>query len=247
MKLIFRLDFPISYDLFDSSGKIIRILNEQFPGYWAQVGETRDARRVTGNTRDDDAGTIRLINVEPTAIHGSLEDRSGISFKEISECEYMEKCDATVTEVLRTFKVTDLTRLGLRLFCTDTYGDRFENPLRKFLNFTDREKTSEFEDEIGTLSDASFTFEGTSEDDVLFRISFGPGEKTDLQKVFNEIRVDELEESTHLSHHLIADIDMYERDFSFAGNSLKRWARSKWRLAENFLDLCARHMIEGKG
>jgi len=246
VKLIFRVDYRVNYEFLDRPGRILKVLNENIPGYWSEVGEARDTRSISGRWRHPTNSAYRQISVEPKAIWGLFEDFEGLDLADVPNSTFFTNASETLVDIFKMLGISDLLRSGLRMSCIEDFGGRFEHPSKNFLTFLDKEDVQNFESKIGAIEDVSFTFVGHTQDKIGYRVTFGPGADSDLGSIFEHAEVPTVSEEPTRPHHLTADMDFFETNFSFAGLNLKKWANTKWPLANDLMDLAKNKMMLGR-
>jgi len=243
-RIVFRLDFPINYEVFNKPGDIIRMLKETGEDLWSEITEGQP-RRISGRATKEDGTYFHQLSVEPASIHGSMEVLKGIEWDAAPNCQFLEASSAVVSEVISSFGLDVIDRCGLRIYATEFFGEKFPNPLERFQGFIEKEFLNSFQKSAGNLEDMSFLFEGKAEDEIEYRVLMGPGARGDLRKFFENLKTPEPNEDEPLTHHISADMDFYERGFSLGGSSLYKWSVMKWELAAAVMNMSLERMTKG--
>ena len=234
LRLIFRLDFSTNYGLIDSPGSIVRILDNVPEKFWDRLGDGRVAHSIAGQYSS--SSEYRNLSVEPQSINGSLEFRDGWDLSKIQRNQVFSELSRLVNELTGHFDIRNVDRYGIRFFVCERLGEKFDSSFEKFQELFTKEFRTNIEDEIGKTSDISVVLEGETNSSIKYRVSFGPYAPKDVGNILNNVPFPEIDELELPSYHLTADIDLYEQDFSLAGRTLEKWARTKLAVANSFLD-----------
>ncbi|MDX5333500.1 MAG: hypothetical protein LPK58_05585 [Gammaproteobacteria bacterium] len=238
-RVIFRFDFKANFEIVDRPGEIMRILDDVSDGFWDELREASQNRRIMAVYKKAERERVaRFIAVEPTAIYGVMESMAGWPLEDLeaNRVESFRVLLRLVTKLFERFQITDLSRAGLRLIHLGTPLDRIERLRSVFRQKVATEVSSHIEKNLGEIADFGFGFEGMNEDKIHYRVSFGPYLDQESQKWFQEFGADFTAEG---DPNLIFDLDLFEHDISLPSGSAARWMRPLFARAKASL-----HSIE---
>jgi hypothetical protein len=236
VKLIWRLDYPVSYAYLDSRGTALNILSNTVENFWDVLGDGQANMSFLARTNKDDR--FRTLSIEPTIISGAIEWGSGIELDRALQDASFRGVDRIVRELLKLFEVKALLRAGVRVMCTEKFADGRRPSRERFLNLIDGELRKKAEVAVGPIQDLGIIFEGQSIDHVSYRATFGPYDKKNVEQILEKKPSDTEYEMLGASD-LFFDIDLFETNFSFAEHSLFRWATTKVAKAVDFIAMCS--------
>jgi hypothetical protein len=243
IKLIWRLDYPISYAYLDKRGAALNILTNTVEKFWDVIGDGQVNMSFVARTDKDDC--FRTFSLETNNINGSIEWRTGIDLNRALQDASFRAVDRIVREHLKLFEIKALARAGVRVMCTEKFADGRRHSHERFLNLIDGELRKKTEAGVGPIQDAGITFEGETTDHFYYRATFGPYEKKNVELML-EKKPTAAEYEVLGEADLFFDIDLFEKNFSFVEHSLFRWANTKVAKAIDFIALCSGKPPKGK-
>jgi hypothetical protein len=236
IKLVWRLDYGVSFAYLDSRGAALNALSNTVEKFWQVVGD--GPTNMGFAARADRDGKFRTFSLEPTNMSGAIEWPSGIDLDRVLQDESFRGVDRIVRELLRICEVKSLSRAGIRVTCVGQFADGRRAAHQRFLGLIDKEFREKSEASIGPIRDIGFTFEGESLDHVSYRAIFGPYDKKNAQQTLVEKKPTPEQYELLDKSDVFLDIDLFETNFSFAEHSLYRWANTKVAKAVEFVAIC---------
>ena len=223
-RLIFRLDFPYSYEFLDRQGTAIRIMQTGRGDIWDTVGEDPTRHSIIGEKRTEHS--FYNLAFEPTTINGVWEDASGLEVSRIIENEIFRLYDDKVREFTKEFNIISVARAGIRLYCADLVGWGSANVTR-FSQLVRGSLSTSIQSTLGTVEDIGIHFVGLSDDGIRYNLNRGPLAEADIIKFYSRFILTPEQRASFLKNDLAADIDLFETNISFREHSLARWSRTK--------------------
>ena len=237
-RLIFRLDYPLNYGIIDGGGQALSVLRSGREQFWDNVGMSPQHKSFTVSSSSSTAYSD--MTVEPTNINGSFEISDGVDLDGIQDHETFGLFDTVLTDFCQRFEIEDLDRCGLRIVCLASFSDAPVGSLEVYRRaFFRAEALDPVEASVAdqSITDLAIVLNGKAQDGVEYRITFGPHKETDLDRfLFQHLRPSDEQKALFGGYHLAADIDFFERNFSFRGLTLSRWSRTKWPLSRGLID-----------
>jgi hypothetical protein len=237
IKLIWRLDYPISYTYLDKRGAALKVLNDTVERFWDVIAEGQNSTSLTARTEKEDA--FRVFSLETNNMNGAIEWRRGTDLSRALQDASFRAVDRIVLELLRLLDIRALTRAGLRVMCTEKFADGRSGAHKRIFALVDGELRKSTEAGVGSIKDVAITFEGETTDHFNYRAIFGPYDKKNVEQAL-EKKPTEAEYKILGEPDLFFDIDLFETNFSFAEHTLFRWANTKVAKATNFIALCTK-------
>lgn len=243
MRLLFRIDYQVNYKIMDQLGEILGIVQISAPKYWQTVGESRGNRSAVLQRKDSSIPLTANFTVDISSIGGTLELPEGADWDSRTIAEYVKYSSVAVAGIMNKYQMMALSRIGLRVVIFD-YDEIIRNNRRApFETLADRTFLRDFENSFGTISDLALTLEGKTPSNVHYRLSAGPGSPSDILR-HQLIPPESYDPPADISQHqLTADIDMFESDISFVGNTLEAWSRTKWPIAKDMIAFTKRQIL----
>jgi hypothetical protein len=109
-KLIWRLDFNVSYVYLDKRGTALNAMQNTVKDFWDVVADGTVHSSYTGTTTREDY--FRGISVEPNSLNGELEWTSGLDLSRVLKDESFRGTDKVLREVLKVFDIKSVGRSG---------------------------------------------------------------------------------------------------------------------------------------
>lgn len=204
-RLIFRLDYPISYQLIDNLGKVSDFVYKAFdglPDVQKEVNLDINKRRIDASASKKDESGIKLT-VELQSLHGSIDFKDSVPTTEIRK-HFGVKIIHDVIDILGLESLEYFNRFGIRcLFLVENKKFTFETINTYILK---QEKI---------LSKSFFACKFSPEDSMIrivgakdiygLGVSFGPYKKEEAARHFLI--------SPSVSEALILDIDLFTVKF----------------------------------
>ncbi len=240
IRLIWRLDFEVSYAYLDRRGSALKILAETNKGFWDNCGPGRVPLSFAAEKLEEDQ-SFTMFSWEMTNLNGSTEWPTGLEMSRLFESPIMRGIDRIVRDALKLGEVRVLSRAGVRLFGTEKFAKPSE---RSAMERVGRLTNAQFKDgltaTVGPPKDVAFIYEGADADGLGYRVQFGPYDPKNPTMMFLRpwgTLPEALDEND-----LFFDIDIYEQNFSFLEHSLFRWASTKVSKAASFVEFCAKNI-----
>lgn len=223
-RLIFRLDFQRpNFDIIDSPGTVMRILNEMGEKYWPEFQDDSINRKVVTTNNDKEKGTFRQMTVEPTAVTFSFESTVGISINSLDTDETIVALFKGVNALCDNFKINEIERAGIRFTILSSVkeGNPSLEPL--FGVLVDSRLVSNVTSHLGNIKDFGLSFDGEASDKLSFHCHFGPYGPGEAKKRFTPTTAKKMEEDGAPAN-IIFDIDLYEAKFAMTVSAAK-WSK----------------------
>jgi hypothetical protein len=236
VKLIWRLDYGVSYAYIDRRGAALNILSNTVEKFWDAIGDGQIPMSFVARTDKDEH--FRTCSLETTNVNGSIEWRTGIELGRALQDVSFRGADRIVRELLKILEIKSLSRAGIRVLCTEKFADGRRAAHERVLQLINAELRKKTESAVGLIRDTGIIFEGETADRFNYRATFGPYEKKNIELVLEK-------KPTAAEHELLGeadlffDIDLFETNFSFTEHSLFRWANTKVAKAIDFIALCS--------
>ena len=233
-KLIFRLDFEPNFNIVDSTGKILRLLQEAGKRkHWPDLGETAEKHSISGRNISKEEGWLTSITIDPVAISGHIESLQGIPIEKIEDSKPVSRLFKITNEFRREFHINNLKRTGFRLFLFEENPKVNKKNVKKaFLHLFDKDLINSLSEVLGTFTDSGIGFDGTHDDGIQFHLHWGPYTQGELKR--------HLQEFGQLYKHcdtdpfksqddgliVTVDIDFFEKDHQLhETTSFAKWCR----------------------
>jgi hypothetical protein len=238
IRLLWRLDFDVSYPYIDKRGLALQALTDTVEGFWTTVGPATLPLSFAAEKIEQDVSHT-VFSWEMNNLNGSIEWPLGIDIERIFESPLVRATDRIVREALKVADVRFLNRAGIRVFCVERFatpkeGSSAVERLSRLVVEPFREGLART---LGGTNDFALVYEGTAEDGLGYRLQFGPYFRKNPEMIFSKKWGDLIEPLD--ANDLILDIDIYETKFSFAEHSLFRWGSTKVAKAASFMKFCA--------
>lgn len=221
-RVIFRLDFPPSFDIIDAPGAVMRILDPDSEGFWDQLQDVTAKRLISAEKLSQDGAEFRKVTVEPTTIVLELERANGIGESRFEHDSVLETLLQKVQAVCEAYKIKKLRRAGIRFYYLPKSNQTSEASLQLHQSLVRNEFLSAVRRSVGATKDFGLQFDGEHEDGVSFHLRFGPYFKTEARKYFE--KVSESIPGDEISR--ICDLDLFENNFEM-GTRIHPWVKSQ--------------------
>jgi hypothetical protein len=221
IRVIWRLDFNVSYAYLDSLGTALRILVETIPGFLPTLSEGMGNRSFLGERRRK--GEYTTISVEPAALVGSMEWTEGVDLARVFNQENFRNCDKIAKAILAHSKVTLVNRAGIRFyFFVRQPGFLEDNSLHEM--FIPSAVLSKSKRTLGPPSDVGVVVEGIRKDNLSYRANFGPGAFKNFNLSMtpqpNISITEEQYKGLFGNYSIFCDLDIYENNFMLVEGSM---------------------------
>lgn len=221
-RLIFRLDFKLCYDIIDSPGSVMRLIDKTTEGFWSEMRESKHRRGVEGRFLSEDGNLMRLLTVEPNAIIATFETVEGVDFANLPTDESFVGLQKLANKVCEEYKIDLIRRAGIRTMYFNKLGakDAVYSAFRKFISSSLLDNT---EDTLGRINDYALVFDGDSDAGYKYHLTAGPLlSQEEMSRYFDHIGSKFVGKP---EFDFICDLDLYEQDFSLSKIPLTRWFR----------------------
>lgn len=207
-KIAFKIDFNLAHKVFNAPGELIKLIAAAENGFFNDFQENQGEREITGVARSDDKSL--KISIKPNHIYFVYECLEGISPKEIAtHPEFILLCN-TAESLRRFVEVKEVARIGMRFWCYHGYPVTHAAMVNAFEKLLLPEFQSLLNKRVGKPQDFGIYVDGIAEDDIAYKLHFGPYHSNEAKKFINSItKVFELKSENYNS---LTDIDFYELD-----------------------------------
>jgi hypothetical protein len=236
IKLIWRLDYPVSYAYIDGRGRALKAISETVADFWDKSGD--GALHMSFAARHTTEDTLRTLSLDPTCLNGTFEWRCGTELSSVLRSEQFRAVDRIARELLKTAEIRKVVRAGVRFFCLERYADGRGNAYDRTLSLLHEPLRTNAGATLGPITDLAITLEGTAEDKVSYRAVHGPYERKNVDLVLEAKPTEDQYKLLEVSD-LFFDIDLFENNFSFEEHSLFRWTSTKLEKALAFIKSCS--------
>lgn len=236
IKLIWRLDYKVSYAYIDARGTALRAISESVDRFWEVVGD--GVLQMSFAARHADEETLRTLSLETTSMNGSLEWRCGIDLARALSSEQFRGIDRITKEMLKVCQIRSVVRAGVRIFALERYADGRKDALKRTLALIDNGLRTKIGSSLGPISDVGVVLEGTTPDKVNYRVVHGPYDKKNVEQTL-EKKPTEDQYRQLADFDLFFDIDLFESNFSFEEHTLFRWTETKIAKATDLIEVCS--------
>lgn len=237
IRIIWRLDYKVSYAYLDSLGTAVRILSETVPGFLPSLSEGMANHSLMAERRGQ--GDYTSIAVESAAMVGSMEWTEGIELNRVLGHDTFRNCDKIANALLATFQIKLINRAGIRFIFTEY---RSGLPRLKSLHesYVESNIFGIFLKTLGNVKDVGITVEGEREDKLSYRAYIGPLVFKNVLAMMspqhtssNPISEDKYKD-LFAKFDTFCDLDIYENNFMMMESSIFRWAKTKLDIAVEF-------------
>ncbi|WP_298254724.1 hypothetical protein [Bradyrhizobium sp.] len=231
IRLFWRLDYEPSYAFMDRRGTALQILKDHVEGYWQQVADGTIQTSFVGKSSSPEHA--RQLSLEPTSMNGSMDWPAGLEVGRVLESPEFRKLDRLVKALIDHCEIRLLKRAGVRTFSVEQLSPRADARETIVASISSGMRRV-IEEKIGKINDLAYVFEGKGDDDLGYRVQFGPYEKKNAEMTLQR-QLTEEEAKVLSGNDLFFDIDLFENNISFAEHSLGRWARTKLEKTSDLL------------
>lgn len=227
-KVVIRLDFARAcFTLLDKVGSICdKIADIPDPKgdseqrFFQQIQESANIRVYSGQRKTGDESEYVLLQLGPSFLACHWEIAEGIRFEDFGRDERVQRLLRFAYELLTDLKITKFARAGVRFHCLEGFApDRNVDAISKKI---DEQLLTTISAAVGKPNDFAFSMNGKGEDDLLYRLSFGPyfPANESLQFFGNVAAAMKSREGDSLYF----DLDIYEEQVTLHVNPSK-WAQ----------------------
>jgi hypothetical protein len=202
-RVIFRIDFPPAFKLFNRWGDALELLNAN--KFWTQVGDTKDARMIVAERKEVDKGINHNLVLQVNNVNGSIEEHP------IKSLEEFNKAFADATQLVRLVEASAFARLGTRFMFLEA-TDTFEAARQAFASQLRGDYIALFQ---GELTDICLVTVHKDEDQYM-KISAGPIQRKEYVNWFN------IPDKIQIENGFIIDIDCYSFEYKFKTFDLRK-------------------------
>jgi hypothetical protein len=240
IRLLWRLDFDVSYPYLDKRGSALKVLTDTAEDFWTTVGPGTLPLSFAAEKLQADL-SYTVISWEMSNLNGSIEWPAGVEIDRIFESPLLKETDRIVREALKLAEVRFLNRAGIRVFCTERFPKAKEaSAVDSVSGLVAAQFREGLRNTLGRTDDFAMIYEGSSEDGLGYRAQFGPYLPKNPAAAFLR-QWGELTKPLD-ANDLFFDIDIFETKFSFAEHSLFRWGSTKVTKAASFVEFCAKNV-----
>jgi hypothetical protein len=241
--LIFRLDYKQNFEILNQPGTIMRIIsNEGGKKFWNEFQDSPQNRHIAATYLDDKKPSLfRQITVDPTTITFSIEFAPGIKLEKIGDNESFTGLSKIVKSLCNNFNIDEILRCGIRIIYFNSIGNNNPN-LKTYSNkFFDDKLLGVIEKSIGHPEDYGFSFDGTSNDNIKYRLRFGPYTKDEAKKYLEHVHENM---ANNCEFNFICDLDLYELKFSLAQRRPIAWSKPLLEKAQKLINGLENSLLE---
>ncbi|MER9411444.1 hypothetical protein [Mesorhizobium sp. M0589] len=231
IKILWRLDFDLSYAVYDKRGACVRTLLETVPDFLVKIGEARAQNRLTGET--DDSGQAIHISIDPSTISGAIEWPLGTALVGVLQHAAFRNVNKIASELMTIAEVAKVNRFGIRfivLIKSAALPQRFGSVDHMF----DHESSKSIREILGHIDDAAVTVEGKADDGLNYRVSYGPFAQKNIDMHLAKTK-DIIDADYYSTYDAVVDLDLFESNFFLLEKSLFRWSSTKVAKAEKLV------------
>jgi hypothetical protein len=230
IRLIWRLDYDVSYVYFDRRGAALKVMTETVPGFFSNIAEGAAVYSFVGDFTDPQGK--RTLSVEPTSINGLIEWNSGTDLERVFQLDVFRSTDKIVRELLKLSEVRRLKRAGLRLVFVAN-GSQPKKSRPPYKGYIDDAFAKRAEVILGEVDDVGLIVEGRSPDALFYRLTCGP---LAIKNIAAALAKDLTEEDKEYFNrfNVFGDLDLYELNFQPVEASLFRLSQTKLAKAVEF-------------
>lgn len=227
IRLIWRLDHPLSYNFMDKLGTVRKIITDTAPKFWQNVADGNLLYSFTADYLNNETGAARNMTAELQSLNGELRWRTGTDLPRVFQTDEFRNIDRIVRELMRVLEIREMRRAGIRFQGMGRFADGKGGGFRRFTSLVSRDFVGNVEAALrGKNEDLGIQFNGKTEDEIHYRIVCGPAARTDFATVFSQA-AGEKEAEMLKQFDFSYDIDLFEFDTSFVEHNLFRWATTK--------------------
>ena len=117
IRVIWRLDYNVSYAYLDSPGTVLRILAETVPGFVPNLSEGIGNHSFVAERKGN--GEYTTISTEPASLIGSMEWAEGVELSRVLAHDNFRNCEKIAKALLHHFQVKLVNRAGIRFFSSN--------------------------------------------------------------------------------------------------------------------------------
>lgn len=214
-RVIFRMDYKVSWAAIDSPGTILEILDSIPVGNSSGgLQEDQTQRLLQAVYISNNREQARQIQVAPTHIVLDFESADGVQLTRLLSHPELRPLLSCVNDLRDHLKLQLYTRIGIRFFLFEDAP----RPLEDFLGASDRRVTDPISSILGGISDVGLAFDGQHQDGIHYHLKFGPHLPTDAANF------------THVRDRFIArrrealffDFDFYESNIKLTPR-IEKW------------------------
>ncbi|MBZ9974630.1 hypothetical protein [Mesorhizobium sp. BR-1-1-10] len=231
IKILWRLDYDLSYAVYDRRGACVRTLLETIPDFLTKVGEARAQNRVTGET-EEGAPAIN-ISIDPNSISGAIEWPLGTALKGVLQHPAFRNVNKVASELMAIAEVAKVKRFGIR-FIVLIKSAKLPRRYGSVDHMFDEGASRSIRDILGNIEDAAVVVEGKAEDSVNYRVSYGPFAQKNIDLHLAKSK-DDIDPDYYSGYNAVVDLDLFELDFFLLEKSLFRWSSTKVDKVEKFV------------
>lgn len=189
-KIIWRLDHDVSYATLDRPGSVLKALMTTYGGFWKQAGDHNIVPHSV-TVQNTDENCYRNISVEPMSLNGVIEWASAVDLKQVLTVDPFPKIDEIVKELLKICEIKTVNRAGIRFFCVGKDVSKANDRQENFGQFISPGITARVNAALDQIGDVGLMIEGTTKDQISYRLTFGPLEERNLKQGFQVLRLND--------------------------------------------------------
>jgi hypothetical protein len=177
------------------------------------------------------------LNFSHANINGSVEFLGeDVTLDDIARNNTFQMFNDACQEFLSKFNTYELSRAGIRFFIINKINCSVEGAVSTFNTMFLGNALSLFENTLGKISDNAICIEGQADDEILYRVNFGPLNRNDtILRLSPSGSLAETDFFIKRGYNSICDIDLYENNLLFKGFNLIKWAKTKISKASTFM------------
>ncbi len=245
VRFIYRFDFSeVCSRYLNCPGTAYEILNSVEEKFWDTVSDNVQNRALSAVYKSENK-VYRELNFLPFNVNGSVEFLSGgIDIDDLRKDPSFVAISKLTNDFCHKFEVHGLARAGIRLFLVESAAGDQETFLGRSKRIVRDDVIVAVNDNLGELTDIAFSLEGKGEDQIFYRVSFGPLVEEDTDKyLFPKGKPEKKDLFIESGYNFMSDMDFYEKDFSIQEFTLEKWARTKVGKASIFMTEFSKLMI----
>lgn len=234
-RLIFRLDFKLLFEMFNKTGEIMKKMDEAGEDFWNNYIDDTQKRMISARNESETDLWARSINVCPQSIDGIMLTHKGVSLEGLESDDTFRKLIKVTNNIRKQFRINNLIRCGLRLFYFEKLNFQDDNINLPFQKTINNHIINGIITELGEINDLGIVFDGAHEDKIKYHFRCGPYYNREASKYITHFS-EKFKENKDFN--FIADIDLYENDFSLSESvSLIKWCIPVLVKAKNCINI----------
>jgi len=236
IKVIWRLDYNISYAYLNSIGTSAKILSDTVPKFIHTLSEGVANHALIGERKA--RGEYVIMGIELNTLNCTLEWLEGIELDRLLIHDNFRNSEKIAKSLLQNNEVKMINRAGIRFFFLEKQtGVLNSNSFHDV--FVHSQALDRCKRALGPPTDVGVVVEGARDDKLSYRATFGPSALKNINMSLTPGGLDHLMTENEyrtifFSYSIFCDLDIYETNFMMVDASIYKWATSKLEIATEF-------------